>query len=1305
MWHIKKLQTKIFFIFAIITALSVSINGIQSYISIKGVLEEEYLGRLKAVREEKKRQIESYFNHITTQIIAFSERPMVIDAMREFKRAFHDLSADRSLTEPVSAAYLDALRQYYARDFTQKLQEVYGDIPGDVEAYIPMEPASIFLQYHYLVNNPYPQTMKDKLHSANETSVYSRVHTYYHPIIKTYINRFGFYDIFLIDDTTGHIVYTVSKEVDYATNVLTGPYQHTNLGKAFAAARAAAKAEDVTLVDFSPYPPSFMAPAAFVACPIYEHGQKIGVVVLQISIDTINQIMTGNFRWLNDGLGHKSGETYIVGADFTMRSDARFLIETPEQYFATLERLGFDAQALRQMRAHRTSILFQQVRTTATEDAMRGHTDAGLIQDYRHVAVLSAYAPLQLPGLHWVIVAEMDAAEIFAPLYMLKRSIGLTSLSIIGLVMLLGLALVKRTVRPILDLTQGLEAFGRGHLAQRVDPTSHDEIGQLAVAFNKMAAAIEYNTTALQRAEARFRRLLEAAPNAIVISDAAGHIVLLNDETEKTFGYAREELLGQSVDLLVPTRFRTAHERNRSLYYNDPQTRQMRSDREVYAQHKDGQDFPVEISLSPLDTDEGLLVISAIHNITARKKVQAQLAQQMLEATLLRRVVEMAAEPCSFEEALQRVLDMVCEMTDWPVGHAYVCSTTQPGVLIPTGIWHCNAPETYAEFQAVTEHTTCVPGEGFPGQILQAGEPVWIAHIQSAPNFPRKHLMQHLAVHSAFGFPVQIRGTTVAVLEFFRDHESPMDPDLLQLVRAVGTQLGRVFERKEAEDALRRAHQFAEDANRTKSEFLANMSHEIRTPMNSILGFTDLLQTQITDRKTQTYLAAISASGRSLLILINDILDLSKIEAGKLSLEYGPFCFRQLCREIQQVFAPKAQEKGLTLTVDIDAALQDGLILDEIRLRQILFNVIGNALKFTHTGGVTLRATGHSAAADTTLDLALEVSDTGIGIPPDQLPTIFDAFTQARGQSTRLYGGTGLGLSITKRLTEMMNGTLSVTSQEGQGSTFRFVFHKVRMTALPPALLTDAADQPVPNLAPATILLADDIDLNLALLQGYFEGTPHTLLLATNGLEAVNMAKNHPPDLIIMDIRMPVMDGVTAIREIRAIPHLARIPIVAVTASSMRNEREAIAQICDRYVSKPISRTTLFQVLAEFLPPAESPADRAAAGESSGNAAAGAQATVAPVSPIPDAVKAQWRSAVALLREQEMAGWQGLCETMNMSAIAALAQRLLVCAQQQQILPLEHYAQALQQQVEAFDVGQVLITLHALPTLLDSLAE
>src|SRR5205814_2101204 len=302
-----------------------------------------------------------------------------------------------------------------------------------------------------------------------------------------------------------------------------------------------------------------------------------------------------------------------------------------------------------------------------------------------------------------------------------------------------------------------------------------------------------------------------------------------------------------------------------------------------------------------------------------------------------------------------------------------------------------------------------------------------------------------------------------------------------------------------AKESAEAAKEAADAANAAKSEFLANMSHEIRTPMNAILGFSELLRTQMAASKERNYLDAISSSGRTLLTLINDILDLSKIEAGKLELQYEPVSVARLVEEIQRLFSIKAGEKGVALFTEIDPKLPHGLLLDEVRLRQVLFNVVGNALKFTEQGHVKIRAWAEMGSAgaspavfgalaehadvtspspslevratidsvgraptgapeagalptyepdETRVNPFLEVEDTGIGIPTDQQDAIFGAFSQVSGQSTRKFGGTGLGLTITKRLTEMMRGTIAVRSEPGQGSTFRFTFSNVAATEL-----------------------------------------------------------------------------------------------------------------------------------------------------------------------------------------------------------------------------------------------------------------
>ncbi|PLX69540.1 MAG: hypothetical protein C0603_01025 [Denitrovibrio sp.] len=377
------------------------------------------------------------------------------------------------------------------------------------------------------------------------------------------------------------------------------------------------------------------------------------------------------------------------------------------------------------------------------------------------------------------------------------------------------------------------------------------------------------------------------------------------------------------------------------------------------------------------------------------------------------------------------------------------------------------------------------------------------------------------------------------------------------------------------------ARELAESANRAKSEFLANMSHEIRTPMNAILGYTELLRTERDSRLTQDYLKGISSAGKGLLAIINDILDLSKIEAGKLSMVFEPLSIKGIMDDTVSIFQVSADAKGLSLNVDIPDTVPEFIFLDENRLQQILVNLIGNAIKFTSEGYVSVKVE-HEELDNQLVNIRIDISDTGVGIEKDQLNNVFESFTQQERQSTRKFGVTGLGLTITKSLVEMMGGRISISSKVNEGSVFTVTFNNLKIAQ---AVHSNKYKFSLPDIdfEPATILVVDDVESNRNVIRNFMKTYSVTVIEAENGVEGVELAQKIRPDIILMDIQMPVMDGYEACIKIKKVEHLKLIPIVAVTAS-VYGESDKIKNMMDGYVTKPFSKYELVMQLAEFLP-------------------------------------------------------------------------------------------------------------------------
>ncbi|MCF7929567.1 MAG: response regulator, partial [Spirochaetales bacterium] len=375
----------------------------------------------------------------------------------------------------------------------------------------------------------------------------------------------------------------------------------------------------------------------------------------------------------------------------------------------------------------------------------------------------------------------------------------------------------------------------------------------------------------------------------------------------------------------------------------------------------------------------------------------------------------------------------------------------------------------------------------------------------------------------------------------------------------------------------------AEEANRSKSEFLANMSHEIRTPMNAILGYADLLSDLVSDRKQRQFLASIRKAGENLIILINDILDLSRIEAGRLKSEEGPMNIRGMLQELRYIFALKIKEKGLAYSVEVAREVPPYVLSDEGKIRQILLNLIGNAVKFTHKGGITVTVGREGEGEPFTL--VVQVADTGIGIAGDQQEKIFQSFTQHEGQSTRTYGGTGLGLSISRRLADMLGGSLELESEAGSGSVFTLRIPGIVSIRKQQAPASEEREG-VPDLfrEGQQVLVVDDAEDNRFVLTQYLRDAGLEVIPAEGGRQALAAVRGQSVDLVLTDISMPETDGFTVIKQLRNQLGKPDLPAVAVTASVLLNEATVEKRsLFQGFLYKPFTRTRVLQEAARFL--------------------------------------------------------------------------------------------------------------------------
>ena len=701
-----------------------------------------------------------------------------------------------------------------------------------------------------------------------------------------------------------------------------------------------------------------------------------------------------------------------------------------------------------------------------------------------------------------------------------------------------------------------------------------------------------------KRNEKQMQIMLEAMPDGVVVVDSAWNINIVNSQTEVVFGYRREDLLGKPIENLISEFKSIVSLGHRDQDLAAPAIRTIGLGLDLYAQRKDGSLFPVDISMSAIETDQGQMAISVIRDITDQRKAEEEIHRHLKRLEALHAIDEAIAGSMDQNHVFKTILEQ---------GLPQLNADAAILLLYDKNSQILNFAAGHGFRTQASQYTSLSLGEGYAGRVAALRQMAYIPNIQvSETGFLRASKFVPEEFVSYYCIPLIAKDEILGVMEVYYRKPFEADEGWLNFFNALGKQAAIAIDNsnlfkelqlsnidlenrvKERTAELNRLNLELEHANRAKDEFLATMSHELRTPLNSILGFSEYLLEQRRgplNEKQEQYIQMISSSGSHLLVLINDILDVSKIEAGKLNIHPEIISVTEICESSLNFIKTEAIKKSISVEFINDTSTTT-MRADPQRLKQILVNLLNNAVKFTPEKGRVSLEVKISAERE---QILFSVSDTGIGIKQNDLNKLFSPFTQVDNSLSRRQEGTGLGLVIVYKLTELHGGSIQVESEFGKGSRFNVVLPWKLDESLSPENKPNSPDLiDIRNRAQSPkrdlILLAEDIESNVMTIQAYLSDYGYEVIDVPDGLEAIARAKEILPALILMDIQMPKMNGLEAIRQLRADSRFDSTPIIALTALAMPGDRERCIEAgANEYMSKPVSLKALVRTIDKLL--------------------------------------------------------------------------------------------------------------------------